>query len=112
MTDHFHDPHDRTYMKNLRKHSPTAFQDMVSLTEHALHGEDSSIPPKYAELIAIGVALTTQCAYCIEGHVKGAREAGASEKEVSDTVMVATALRAGGAFAHGTMAMKFFQPAQ
>lgn len=108
MTDHYHDPSDREYMKVLRKNSPSAFRDMVALTENAIHGDDLSIPTKYAELMAVSVALTTQCVYCLEGHVKGAKAAGASEKELSDTVMIATALRAGGGFAHGMMALKFF----
>jgi AhpD family alkylhydroperoxidase len=82
---------------------------MSALTEHAIHGDDTSLPPKFVELIAVGVALTTQCVYCLESHVKGAQEAGATEKELSDTVMVATALRAGGASAHGMMALKFFE---
>jgi len=29
---------------------------------------DGAIPKKYKELIALSVALTTQCAYCIELH--------------------------------------------
>ncbi|MEW3875981.1 carboxymuconolactone decarboxylase family protein, partial [Pseudomonas aeruginosa] len=27
---------------------------------------DGAIPPKYRELIALAVALTTQCAYCLD----------------------------------------------
>jgi len=33
---------------------------------------DEAIPKKYKELIAIAVALTTQCVYCIELHRQGA----------------------------------------
>ena len=29
---------------------------------------DGAIPTKYKELIALGVALTTQCSYCLELH--------------------------------------------
>ncbi|WP_417431997.1 carboxymuconolactone decarboxylase family protein [Kiloniella sp.] len=63
---------------------------------------DGAVPQKYKELIAIAVALTTQCAYCLELHKKAAYEAGANEKEIAETVHVAAALRAGAAVTHGT----------
>jgi AhpD family alkylhydroperoxidase len=63
---------------------------------------DGTIPKKYKELMAIAVALTTQCVYCIELHRQGALKAGATEEELVEAVHVATALRAGGAITHGT----------
>jgi AhpD family alkylhydroperoxidase len=63
---------------------------------------DGAIPKKYKELIAIAVALTTQCPYCIEVHRQGAAKAGATEAELAETVLVAAALRAGSAVTHGT----------
>jgi AhpD family alkylhydroperoxidase len=65
-----------------------------------------AIPVKYKELLAIAVAFTTQCPYCIELHTQRAREAGCSDKEIAETVVVAAALRAGAAITHGTHAMK------
>jgi AhpD family alkylhydroperoxidase len=67
---------------------------------------EGAIPVKYKELIALGVGFTTQCPYCIEIHSNRAREAGASDEEIAETVVVAAALRAGGAITHGTHAMK------
>jgi AhpD family alkylhydroperoxidase len=61
---------------------------------------------KHKELIAVAVALTIQCPYCIELHVGRAREAGASEPEIAEIVLAAAALRAGGTIIHGTHAMK------
>jgi AhpD family alkylhydroperoxidase len=63
---------------------------------------DGAIPKKYKELMAIAVALTTQCPYCIELHRQEALKAGATEQELAETVFVASALRAGGAITHGT----------
>jgi AhpD family alkylhydroperoxidase len=61
---------------------------------------------KYKELIALGMGFTSQCPYCIEIHSNRARTAGASDQEIAETVVVAAALRAGGAMTHGTHAMK------
>ena len=63
---------------------------------------DGAIPKKYKELMAIAVALTTQCTYCIEVHRSAAHQAGATEEELAETVHIAAALRAGAAVTHGT----------
>ena len=56
--------------------------------------------------MALAVAFTTQCPYCIELHSNNARELGNSDREIADTVLIAAALRAGAAITHGTHAMK------
>ena len=63
---------------------------------------DGAIPKKYKELMAIAVALTTQCPYCIEVHRQQALKAGVTEQELAEVVHVAAALRAGAAITHGT----------
>lgn len=64
-----------------------------------------AIPVKYKELIAVAVAVTTQCPYCIEIHANNARRAGATEAELTEATIVAAALRAGGAITHATHAL-------
>lgn len=66
---------------------------------------DGAIPAKYKELIAIAVALTTQCPYCIDIHSTNARKAGATEQEIAEAAMVAAALRAGAAVTHSIHAL-------
>lgn len=91
-------------MKNLEAHAPEAMKAFVAFDKAAV--APGAIPSKYKELMAIAVALTTQCPYCIEIHANKAREAGASEQEIAEVVFVAAALRAGGAITHGTHALK------
>ena len=63
---------------------------------------DGAIDGKTKQLLAVAVALTTQCPYCIELHTQAARDAGASDEELSETAVVAAAIRAGGAITHAT----------
>ncbi len=63
---------------------------------------DGAIPVKYKELIALGVALTTQCNYCLEFHRRGAIKAGATQAEIAETILIAGALAAGAAVTHGS----------
>ena len=97
-------------MKNLAKFkrmgelAPEAFKAFVAFDEAVVkHGV---IPLKYKELMAVAVALTTQCPYCIAIHARKARKAGANDQELAETTLVAAALRAGGAMTHGTHALE------
>src|SRR5437868_13979179 len=91
-------------VKKLGELAPEAFESFVAFDEAAFKG--SAIPLKYKELMAVAVALTTQCPYCIEIHAKKAGNAGATEQELAETTLVAAALRAGGAITHGTHALE------
>jgi AhpD family alkylhydroperoxidase len=66
---------------------------------------EGAISVKNKELMALAVAFTTQCPYCIEIHAKRARTAGASDAEISEVVFISAALRAGAAVTHGTHAL-------
>jgi AhpD family alkylhydroperoxidase len=91
-------------LKTLKEQAPEAMAAYQAFDAAAL--KDGAIPAKYKHLMAIAVALTTQCPYCIEIHSKKARVAGATEQELAETTLVAAALRAGGAMTHGTHALE------
>jgi AhpD family alkylhydroperoxidase len=100
MSEHYHDVGDLRFLKEMAKLAPTEFNAWLSL-DKIVGREDGAIPRK-------GVAFTTQCPYCIEAHVKGAKAAGASREEITESSLIAAALRAGGAATHGAMALKFY----
>lgn len=110
MSEHYHDAADLRLLKEMRKLAPADFQAWLSLND-IVGREDGAIPRKYRELIAVAVACTTQCPYCIEAHAKAAKAAGASREEITESTFLAAALRAGGAATHGAMALKFFDAA-
>jgi AhpD family alkylhydroperoxidase len=66
---------------------------------------DGALPARTKQLIAVAVAHVTQCPYCIKGHTKAARRHGATPEEVMEAVWVAAEMRAGGAWAHSTLAL-------
>jgi AhpD family alkylhydroperoxidase len=77
----------------------------------AIERADGAIPRKYRELIALGVALTTQCAYCIDVHTRHARAHGVTKEELAEAAFIAAAVRAGGTLAHSLMALRLFDAA-
>jgi len=88
--------------------APLEFNAWLTL-DKIVGREDGAIPRKYRELIALAVACTTQCPYCIEVHAKNAKASGASREEITESSLLAAALRAGGAATHGAMALKFYE---
>ena len=60
-------------LKTLEANAPEAIKAFWAFDKAAMAA--GAIPSKYKELMALAVAFTTQCPYCIEIHAKRAREA-------------------------------------
>ncbi len=97
---------DRAYAPQLRRSAPAEAAGYTAFAEAALRNPDGQIPLKYRELIAIGVALTTQCEMCLDSHVQAASDLGATREEIAETTFIAAALRAGAAYTHGMKALR------
>jgi AhpD family alkylhydroperoxidase len=98
--------YQKTNLANLKKMDSLAPEVMKAFWafDRAAVAE-GAIPAKYKELIAVAVALTTQCPYCIDIHNNNARNAGATDAELAEAAMVAAALRAGASVTHATHAL-------
>ena len=105
------EPSDLDLLPDLQKLAPAEFAAWENL-QGIVGRKDGAIPVKYRELLALAVALTTQCPYCLDVHTKAAKAAGASRAELAETVFIASALRAGGAGTHGLLALKLFDGAR
>jgi AhpD family alkylhydroperoxidase len=90
-------------LRKLRQLKPDLFKGFMDWDQMIF--KDGALPAKTKELMAVTAAHVTQCPWCIEDHVKRAIKQGASDEELAEAVFVAMALRAGGAFAHSSVAM-------
>lgn len=94
-------------LNNLEKLNASAKQGMDAFWAFDKAAfEEGALSSKTKQLLAVAVAVTTQCPYCIELHTKAARDAGADDAELSEAVLVAAAIRAGGAITHATHLFK------
>ena len=86
-------------------------QELAPKTEEAFRAisqqvlADGALPAKMKQIIAVAVAPVPQCPYCIRGHTKAALRAGARPEELMEAIWVAAEMRAGGAYAHSTIAL-------
>ncbi|WP_449354280.1 carboxymuconolactone decarboxylase family protein [Virgibacillus natechei] len=83
---------------NLGKHAPEGFKGYSEFNTAAMKA--GKLSAKFKEIIGVAVAHATQCPYCIDVHTKNADKAGATDEELAEAVLVSSALRAGGAYAH------------
>lgn len=82
---------DREFMTKLRKASPAPFDAMARL--RTARQKSSVISGIDEEIIAIAVATITQCVYCLEVHANKAKELGATDQQIADSVHVAISAR-------------------
>jgi AhpD family alkylhydroperoxidase len=104
---HYHDSDDLKRLADFNQLAPAEFSAFVKF-DKTVGRDEGAIPRKYRELIAIAVACTTQCPYCLDVHTRAAKLAGATREEVAETALLAAALRAGAAVTHGALAVKLF----
>ena len=91
-------------LKNIEASAPDGMKAFWAFDKAAM--AEGAISAKHKEQIALAVALTTQCPYCIELHTANARKAGSTDQELAEVVLIAAALRAGGSITHGTHVFK------
>ena len=95
--------HDMAKLRNLKKLDAASPEVMKAFWafDKAVY-EDGALSALNKQLIAVAVALTTQCPYCIELHTTAARKAGATDEQLTEAATVSAAIRAGGAITHAT----------
>ena len=105
-------------MKNYPKHYETinkAMEEMgLKIPEimtafgelHEKSVEDGALSSKVKELISLGIAITVRCDGCITFHVHDALTAGATDKEIMETIGVAISMGGGPSVVYGSEAME------
>ena len=68
--------------------------------------EGGALSAREKALIALAVAHTVQCAYCIDAFSKDCLEKGSDLEEMTEAVHVATAIRGGASLVHGVQMLE------
>jgi AhpD family alkylhydroperoxidase len=106
VSDYYDRAEDKKFTRVYKAETPDILEAFAAFDSAVFAADGRAIPLKYRELIALAVGITTQCVYCIDAHSQNAVKAGASETELAEAAWVATAIRAGGGYAHGRLAFK------
>jgi AhpD family alkylhydroperoxidase len=100
----FHGVDVKKQFKRMRELAPDAYRAFLEFDAKAF--ADGAVPLKTKELVALGIAHITQCAWCIQAHTARARRAGATDAEVGEVIFVSMAMAAGAAWSHGGLTLQ------
>lgn len=67
--------------------------------------KEGALTAREKALIALAVAHTVQCPYCIDAYTTDTIEKGCSEEQLMEAVHVAAAIRGGASLVHGVQMM-------
>ncbi|MED1204143.1 carboxymuconolactone decarboxylase family protein [Heyndrickxia acidicola] len=94
-------------LSNLGKFAPEGFKGYSVFSAAAT--KEGILTAKFKEIIATASGVASQCPYCIDVHTKKAEKLGATSEELAEAIMVTSALRAGGSYAHMANMIQSYQ---
>lgn len=68
--------------------------------------DETDFDDKTRELLGLAAAAAVQCQYCVHTHGQKALKHGATEKEVSDVIQIASQVKAGATMSYGLGALE------
>jgi AhpD family alkylhydroperoxidase len=103
MSDFFYPKDGPKNFQKLMELNQDLFTSFVTFNQKVF--EEGTLSIKVKELIAVACAHITRCPYCIDSHIQKAKQAGATDEEISEVIFVAVAMNAGASFAHSCISM-------
>ena len=93
--------------RDLRRAIPEVYQGFAALSDAAL--ASGALDSKTKELIALAIAVSTQCDGCIAALARGAAHRGATLEEAAEAIGVSFLLSGGPATVYGPRAFAAFR---
>lgn len=101
------DPLDDDHMHAAKKFRESSGEMMEDYKGWKQSIKDNSVfDDKTRELLGLAAAAAAQCQYCVHIHGQKATKHGATEKELSQVVQIASQVSAGAAMSHGLEALE------
>jgi 4-carboxymuconolactone decarboxylase len=99
---HYYEEHDLERFAELGKYRPDLYDTFMNYYQGVMASGALTVREK--ALIALAVAHSVQCPYCIDAYTRVSLEAGSNLEEMTEAIHVAAALRGGAALIHGIQA--------
>jgi alkylhydroperoxidase/carboxymuconolactone decarboxylase family protein len=103
MSDTYYNPADLPKFGNISE-----FQPQLARKFFDYYGEvfkEGALTEREKALIALAVAHTVQCPYCIDAYTSESLQKGADENQMMEAIHVAAAIRGGASLVHGVQMM-------
>ncbi len=96
---HYYESEDLKRFGEVGKFSPDLAEKFFAYYTAAT-GTDGALSKREKSLIALAIAHSKQCPYCIDAYTTGCLEAGANPEQMTEAVHVAAAMEAGITLVH------------
>lgn len=97
--DTYYKPEDLLKFEEIGKDAPDLAKKFFEY--YAAVFSEGELSEREKSLIALAVAHTIQCPYCIDAYTKACLEKGSNLTEMTEALHVATAIRGGASLVHG-----------
>jgi len=102
--DTYYDPADLPRFEEIGKDAPELAKKFFDY--YGAVFADGELTEREKALIALAVAHTVQCPYCIDAYTRTCLEKGSNPAEMTEAIHVATAIRGGSSLVHGMQMRK------
>ncbi len=95
----YYNPNDLAKFENIGENSPELAKKFFDYYSSVF--AEGELTEREKALIALAVAHTVQCPYCIDAYTKTCLEKGSNPEEMTEAIHVAVAIRGGSSLVHG-----------
>src|SRR5687767_3296587 len=97
--DTYYHPKDLAKFGEMGKDAPELWQKFSEWYSAVF--KEGALTEREKALIALAVAHTVQCPYCIDAYTQSSLEKGSNVEEMTEAIHVACAIRGGASLVHG-----------
>src|SRR5437016_12883721 len=97
--EHYYKAEDLGKFSDIGKDSPELWEKFSSWYSAVF--KEGALTEREKSLIALAVAHTVQCPYCIDAYTTACLEKGSTPEQMTEAVHVAAAIRGGASLVHG-----------
>lgn len=102
--DTYYDPQDLSKFPEIGKEAPDLAKKFFDY--YGAVFAEGELTEREKALIALAVAHTVQCPYCIDAYTRACLEKGSNPAEMTEALHVVTAIRGGASLVHGMQMRK------
>ncbi len=103
MENTYYNPADLPKFGNIAEYSPNLAKKFFDYYGEVF--KEGELSEREKSLIALAVAHTIQCPYCIDAYTTDGLEKGATEGQMMEAIHVAAAIRGGSSLVHSVQMM-------
>ncbi len=100
----YYDPKDLPKFEEIAEEAPELAKKFFDY--YGAVFAEGELTEREKSLIALAVAHTVQCPYCIDAYTQACLEKGSNKAEMTEAIHVAVAIRGGASLVHGVQMRK------